>query len=186
LGGEAAEALAKLNDGPLEETAIWLLGSIEQETRRQLAWRASLIRCPTCLARFGPHSVGFSLGVSFTYFGCRICGQGRELLECPAGVTAVLDTNWTEPRSYQDGRLRINWLLERKVFDFDRVEIIQAADEEVERFVVQVGNDTDPARQPHYPQMPCWIASECRLSENTLRILGRMFGQIESRPITGA
>jgi hypothetical protein len=179
LGGEAAEALAKLNDGPLEETAMWLLGSIEQETRRQLAWRAPLIRCPTCLARFGPRSVNVSLGVSFVYFGCRVCSQSRDFLECPAGVTAVLDTGWTESRRYQDGRLYINWLLERRVFDFDRVEIIRAADEDVERLAVQVGNDTDPARRSHYPEIPCWVAPECRLSENTLRILSRMFGAVK-------
>jgi hypothetical protein len=178
LGGEAAEALAKLNDGPLQEVAVWLLGSIEQETRRQFARRASLIRCPDCLARFGPRSVNFSLGISFSYYGCRICGQSREFLECPVGAVAVLDTNWTELQSYQDSLLRINWLLSRKVFDFDRVEIVQATDEQVERLAVQVGNDTDPARRSGYGQMACRVGPACRLSENTWRILRRTFGRV--------
>jgi hypothetical protein len=34
------------------------------------------------------------------------------------------------------------------LFDFDRVEIQQATDEEVERFAVQVGNDTDELSDP--------------------------------------
>jgi hypothetical protein len=54
-----------------------------------------------------------------------------------------------------------------------------ANDEDIERFVVQVGNDTDPFRKPRYWQMTCTIGSACRLSENTLRILEKMFGRVE-------
>jgi hypothetical protein len=64
------------------------------------------------------------------------------------------------------------------LFDFDQVEIIQASDEEVERFAVQVGNDTDLVREPRYREMICKIGPECRLSENTIRILEKMFGEI--------
>jgi hypothetical protein len=79
----------------------------------------------------------------------------------------------------KEGLVRVNWLVRRELFDFDRVEIIQATDEDVERFAVQVGNDTDPVRQPHYPQMRCLVAPQCRLSENTLRILRQTFDVVE-------
>ena len=62
---------------------------------------------------------------------------------------------------------------------FDEVEIVQATDEDVERFAVQVGNDTDPKRKPRYQEMRCVVSPECRLSENSMRILERMFGAVE-------
>jgi hypothetical protein len=74
--------------------------------------------------------------------------------------------------------LQVNWLRRRNLYDFGRVEIIEATDEEVERFAVQVGNDTDEWRKPRYKQMPCIVSAQCRLSENTLRILDRMFGEV--------
>jgi hypothetical protein len=91
----------------------------------------------------------------------------------------VLDSNWAEAQSYQDGLLRINWLARRSLFDFDWVEVIQANDEDVERFAVQIGNDTDPVRDAQYPKMRCLIAPGCRLSENTLRVLRSTFGRVE-------
>jgi len=61
------------------------------------------------------------------------------------------------------------------------VNIIQATDEEVERFAVQVGNDIDPFRKPRYKEMPCLIDTDCDLSENTWRILQQMFGQVVTK-----
>jgi hypothetical protein len=74
--------------------------------------------------------------------------------------------------------LRVNWLQRRNLFDFDEVEIEQATDEAVERLAMQVGNDTDPIRRPRYPEMHCTVATTCGLSENTLRILQRTFGDV--------
>ena len=78
----------------------------------------------------------------------------------------------------QNSVLRVNWLSRRALFDFDEVEIIQATDEEVERFAVQVGNDTDPLRRSRYKWMRCVVRPPCRLSENTLRILGSIFAEV--------
>jgi arabinogalactan endo-1,4-beta-galactosidase len=74
--------------------------------------------------------------------------------------------------------LRVNWSKRRAVFDFDQVEIVAAKDEEVERFCVQVGNDMDEWRQPRYKKMTCAVTQECSLSEHTLRILRRTFGEV--------
>jgi hypothetical protein len=64
------------------------------------------------------------------------------------------------------------------MFDFDEVEIVRATDQDVERFAIQVGNDTDPIRQPRYKQMQCIISPNCDLSVNTRRILERTFGTV--------
>jgi len=55
---------------------------------------------------------------------------------------------------------------------------VQASDEEVERFAVQVGNDTDPLRRSRYKWMHCVVGPDCHLSENTLRILGSIFAEV--------
>jgi hypothetical protein len=56
---------------------------------------------------------------------------------------------------------------------------VQATDEEVERFAVQVGNDTDAIRKPRYKKMRCTVSADCQLSANTMRILKRIFGSIQ-------
>jgi hypothetical protein len=204
LGGEALThllALARAKKHHLQPTATWLVQSIGHETATRLAGHADRLRCVDCLTSCGPHSIIRVFDVSMLYYGCRICGQSREFFYCPQGVVAVLDSTWPEnqpqrgglrhktfsvadsPEIEEDtpdpGLLRVNWLARRGLFDFERVEIIQATDEDVERLAVQVGNDTDPIRQPHYAQMHCLIAPQCLLSENSLRVLRRTFGQVE-------
>jgi hypothetical protein len=181
LGGAAVEALRELagdKTNPLWQTAIWLLAGIEHETANRFARRVSDLTCPHCLARFDARPVQVSVGVSFTYYGCRICGQSREFIYHPRGIIAILDRSRTEALIHQDGVVRVNWLARRELFDFDQVELIQATDEEIERFAVQVGNDTDPFRKSRYEKMRCLIGPACQLSENTRRILRRMFGKV--------
>jgi len=61
----------------------------------------------------------------------------------------------------------------------DREPLVgQAEDEDVGRLSIQVGNDTDDFRQPHYKSMPCRVSPQCVLSENTLRILRSTFGEV--------
>jgi NADH-quinone oxidoreductase subunit J len=96
-------------------------------------------------------------------------------------IVAVLDANWPE-EAQRPGKdlLRINWLRRQTLFDFDRVEIVQATDEDVEHFMTQVTHDTDNWRRSRYRQMPCLIAPDCRLSDNTLRVLRNMFAEVKT------
>lgn len=182
LAGEAVEPLSRLAaDGvhPLRSVAMELLTYIEQETTLRFAGRLAELLCPHCLTRFRAHSIHLPWGVSFTYYGCRTCRQSQEFLEGIKRVVALLDAARPETQLRQAGTLRVNWLARPRLFDFDRVELIRASDLQVERFAVQVGNDTDPYRKPRYSQMRYRIGPECHLSENTLRILDRMFGRVE-------
>lgn len=177
-GGEGIRHLlpvAQKITSPLRPTAIRLLHAIARETETRLAHRTQQVLCPHCLTFFGSHAVQID-GTQITYYGCRTCGQSRKLW--PGRVVALLDNTDGDPLR-QNTSVRVNWLVRRELFDFHRVEIVQATDEEVERFAVQVGNDTDPFRRSHYRQMRCLINPDCRLSENTRRILQRMFGHVE-------
>lgn len=182
LGGAAVEQIKTFAAGPGDserDTAIWLLTAIEQDTTQRLAGRTAQLLCPHCLTRFGQHSVSVAWGISYSYYGCRSCHQSRELLDWPAHVIAVLDAGWGGAEHRHKNQLRVNWLKRRTLFDMTRVEIVRATDEEVERFAVQVGNDTDPYRQQRYKRVSCFIGSKCELSENTLRILRSRFGRVE-------
>jgi hypothetical protein len=135
--------------------------------------------CARCLAFFGAPYVAIPGNGDITYYGCRLCGQSLNFWE--GEIIAVLDAAMGNEPLLENGLVRINWLTRRELFDFHSVEITQAGDEDVERFAVQVGNDTDPTRQPRYQRMRCVVNPTCELSANTLRILERIFGEVESR-----
>jgi hypothetical protein len=180
LSGEAVLALQEMatnSSHVLKPIATQLLHDIGRETTKRLGGQAEHLFCSRCLTCCEARKVRLPWWQSITYYGCRICGQSREFLN--GRLIAVLDSQMETEMFKQNGVLRVNWLAQRKLFDFDEVEIVQATDEDVERFAVQVGNDTDPKRKPFYQEMRCVVSSECRLSENTRRILARMFGAVE-------
>ena len=72
-------------------------------------------------------------------------------------VALVLDRSMTIV-SQQTDILRVNWLQHRALFDFDWVEVVEVDAEDIERFAVQVGNDTDTIRKRRYPNLPCVIS----------------------------
>ncbi|MCC6444477.1 MAG: hypothetical protein IT210_13610 [Armatimonadetes bacterium] len=157
--------------------SVWILDNIARDTVWRLGWRTSRLICPYCLTHFTAVSLAWAGQTAMNYIGCRSCGQSREYIE--RTLIAILDREMAE-RHIQEGRtLRINWFLKESLFDFDTMEIVRASDEDVERFAVQVGNDTGPYRQPRYARMTCRIRAQCRLSENTLKILESLFRKVE-------
>ncbi|MFC1974834.1 hypothetical protein ACFLXQ_00370 [Chloroflexota bacterium] len=173
----------------LSPFAHQLLQDIGKQTKNQLRHRTSLVLCPHCLYRFQMHQVNISSlleKLDSTYIGCRICHQSQTYIECKTVIALLNNRESAEEQHFQDQTLRVNWLMRRKLFDFDWVEIIQATDEDVERFAVQVGNDTDPMQARRYKGMHCFVSPTCNLSENTMRILRRMFGEvrIEESPLS--
>jgi hypothetical protein len=184
IGGAAVHPLEKIGWRSdlllLSGVAIRIMKDIAQATRRQLSDRAGQLLCPRCLVHCGAHRADLPLQPDVTYYGCRACHQSREFIDCPQDVVAVLDAAWQGAQGRRGGLLCVNWLARRVLFDFDQVEIVRAKDEDVERFAVQVGNDTDPLRKPRYATMRCVVNPACGLSENTLRVLESTFGQVET------
>jgi len=184
LGGESVEVVRGYAANPLmvnHHTAIWILHHISRDTNARFAHRHPPARCARCVVTFAPRTVRISWHEHTRYMGCRQCGQTWEVLPVYQAVVATLDSRTPASRIEQGEILRVNWLAERKLFDFDRVEIIAANDEEVERFAVQVGNDTDPVRKQRYRKMACFVAPQADVSENSRRILRQMFRQVSVR-----
>jgi hypothetical protein len=181
-GGEAVPALIKklANQTKLSDLALRLLHDIEDDTTDRLAADKDRMYCRWCFFCCGPHPIIVPRlwgRVELQYYGCRRCGQSRQLYNGP--LIAVLDRGMAAEQLEDQNALRLNWLVRRALFDFDEVIITQATDEEVERFVVQVGNDTDVLRKSRYQKMVCTIVAGCDLSANTLKLLKRMFGTVE-------
>ena len=181
LGGEAIVALKPVATDKTHRlkslTGQWI-EDIARQTD-QLQNHASQLVCQLCMVRCAAHKVELSTLNSVSFFGCRECFQSQDFYEADH-IVAVLDTLMDDVS--QDGNtLRINWLRHGTLFDFDSVEIIRATDEDVERFIVQVGNDTLPARAATYKNMHCTLSDTYHLSENTLRILNKTFGHVKEK-----
>ncbi|MBE7469209.1 MAG: hypothetical protein HS114_08745 [Anaerolineales bacterium] len=186
IGAEAVptlEALAAKPEHLLNGAVRQLMQDIAADTTTRVGHQPDSFYCRRCLTRCAAHSGQVTLIKTVTYYGCRTCRQSQALLEWPGPVIAVLDSRMTEKWVAQAGTVRVNWLLHRSLFDFEAVEIVQASDEDIERFAVQVGNDTDPLRKPDYELMTCRIGLTCHLSENSLRVLRSIFGSVERGPL---
>lgn len=88
---------------------------------------------------------------------------------------AVLNEDMAEEKVMKDSVIYVNWLKRSSLFDFDRIEIVKASDYEVEKFWINVGNDTDDFRKKRYKNMPCVIDSHCQLTQNTINMLRGTF-----------
>jgi hypothetical protein len=178
LGGQVIPSLQKIrqNHQLFHPICTRMMADIGQATIERLKKIALEIWCPHCLARF--KAIEISLPEEepkLYYYGCRACGQSREILHLKEGITAILDNAGTVEQFSQGEGLTVNCLHHRSLFDFDRVEIVQATDEEVERFAVSLGNDTDKIRRACYQGMDYTISPSCELSTNTLRVLQYTF-----------
>ena len=179
-GGEVVKPLSQLareSSGEQKDTAIWLLQSISTDTHARLGAVQDRLLCPECLVRCAELWIDLPWQRDITYYGCRSCSQSRRFIDYSHHAVAVLDNTWLGHLRQQKSALRVNWFSQQIPFDFDRVEIIRATDEEIERFAVRMGNDTDSVRKPRYGQMKCTV--KCELSKNSLRVLDRIFGQVE-------
>jgi RNase P subunit RPR2 len=186
LSGSAMPTLTNITTNPdhkLRQYATALLEDIAQKIRVELLDPGEHNLCPDCLVYCGNNKIRLSQLDSITYYGCRSCGRSNEAIEWKGQIIAVLDNTTVEEQMRQHDILKVNWLIRRSLFDFDEVHIIRATDEDVERFAVQIGNDTDEVRKSRYPKMRCNVSKECQLSPNTTRILQHTFGQINTNKI---
>lgn len=109
---------------------------------------------------------------------CRVCGQTGRYEEVRK-VVAVLDSKGRSYPHQQGDILRVNWLDRKEGFDFDRVEVVAATDDDVDAFVRQTRFESDPRLQRRLPNMECVVNAECRFQRaNTLTILRQNFGSV--------
>lgn len=194
FGGKMIPHLAKItyqSKHPLRETVSHLLPIIASTTLH-LEEQQDQLLCKNCLTQCSLHKATYleykpwanifaripKPGREFhiAYYGCRVCHQSQDFYQADQ-VVAVLNNQVDNLVLQEKPILRINWIVHNTLFDFDTVEIIQATNQQVERFAVQIGNDLDSIRAGRYKKMSYMLSSNCQLSENTERILSQIFGK---------
>ncbi len=198
---EASRALARLGARaipPLLDAAT-LVGvggrkaaefaeEIARRTRRRMRGAEGSHVCPDCLCRYGLNSQ-WSWHSSPRFYACPSCFESERYIDQPGPIVAVLDGGDDGRPHRRNGVLRVNWLARARargfegqdLFDFDRVEIVRATDDEVAHFLVDVTSDTDRDRRKRYSRMECLVGPECELGENMLRQLRAVFGNVRGR-----
>ncbi len=181
LGGEVVEPLIKklYNPSPIKNTIIHLLQSIAYETKERLASKVDRLICPKCIVHVGANQVKIKNQTYITFYGCRSCYQSRDFQDFKnIKIIVVLDLNLTKDKILENETLKINWFKFKKLFDFDQIEILQASDEDVERFCIQIGNDEDLLRRKRYKKISCIIGKNCNLTQETINMLKNIFGEV--------
>ena len=162
--------------------ALHVIRTLAEESERILAGSPDRHLCPACLSHPVRHEAPAS---GIDYWGCRVCGRSRDLLDVGAGVELVVDSDPDADRDAElgerDGYLTVGWFQRRAPVDFDRVRIERASDREIEELAIELGNDPEAGRR-RYDRMTCTIAPGASVSENTRRILERTFGEVVDLP----
>jgi hypothetical protein len=180
-GGDAVQALRMLVlTGPPASQTVgrWLLQSIGFATTTRLAAIADTLLCSNCYVYCHELEILLLDELLTHYYGCRDCGRTQPLQSNLKPITVVLDDRASQLQDETEQQLRVYWFGHSRPFDFEAIEIIRATNEEIERFAMRVGNDTDRLRQARYKSLPCRVSRACGLSENTLRVLEYTFGPL--------
>ncbi len=127
-----------------------------------------LICCPI----FGHHEWD-----NITIYGCKPCDNNRELLKRLEQVVLVLDSALKEKYTLTEVQLRVNWHHYESLTEFDRLEVIDTNDYEVERWLTQLLNQSTPPQRAAYKQVTYTVHPTCTLSENTHCLLQEYFSQ---------
>ncbi len=180
--------LARVADMPVvvRRTIRDLLKLIWGRFEALYAPKADRLMCSRCLVRPGRFEMEVPHCGRLDAYGCRSCHSVADLVEQAGRLVCVLDSRSDTERIETGRDLWVNWLVAARrdrfegahLFDFDRVEIARATDDEVSHFLVDIVNDTDKLRRKRYPTMTCRVSPECDLSANTLAALKGAFGKV--------
>lgn len=157
-----------------QRTTLFELFTFLQDAEKDIL---PLLYCTRHLSRFGKHPFLFNKRTRFSYPACRICKSTFHVLKVVSAI-AVIDQNMKSKLHYTNKTLRINWLANRQLFDFDHVEIGRVEDKTVTQFCMLIGNDMDSQRVERYTNMACTLTAGAALHTNTLNILNKTFSQV--------
>ncbi len=133
--------------------------------------------CTAHLTRFTRQERDIDDVGQIPFVGCRICGTTYQVIYA-ARVVAVVDENMTSRWRISGNTLRVNWIQQQELFDFDHVEIATPDDKAVTQLCVRLSNDTDVNRPTRCRDMICDVLPAASINENTFRVLQRTFQNV--------
>ena len=157
----------------------WVVRSICHDTVSR--FRDGTFLCPQCYTHVQPRKE-----FGWLYYGCRQCGRSHDVIPVRRHVVCVLDQAENSVIVPSGPDLHLNCFAHPDGFDFDAVEVVNATDEQVERLVMSMANETDPFRRKLFARATCSVATTCPLSTNSLRLLNRTFRHVERIQRAGA
>ena len=113
-----------------------------------------------------------------TSTSCRTCKSTLYAARVQS-IVATLDEQMGPLSSVEGHQLKINWLKLNRLFDFDEVDIITASDQDIMRFCMLVGNDSDAYRIPKYARVKCTIHNADQLNTQTRTVIKRCFPMVD-------
>lgn len=136
-------------------------------------WAPAQALCGPCLTRLELYN---DASIGAQYYRCRSCHRDYvegDRWQSFGEVVAILHQKWNSASMIKGGRLYVNADKRDGLFDFDRVEIHEADDVQVERFVMAVSNDPDAQRRGR--RRRCTINPQISLSQHTANMLSDVF-----------
>lgn len=171
----AIEPLSDIVNHPVFKTekALASLNSL----KRLVLPRDGQLYCVKCVARamsfksptYNNTNIFFS--DSFFYVACRKCESNLFFSEEIRRVILVLDRNMEEDMTVDGENLVVNQLRRDQLTDFDEIRIIDADDYQVERFAMQIKNDTDDKRREWLSYTLVHLNSKLSLSQSKINML---------------
>lgn len=174
----AIEPLADIVTHPVfkSEKALSALNSL----KGLVILRDGQLYCVKCIARsktFKTPNYNSNLfySDSFLYVACRKCESNLFFSEEIQRVVLVLDRNMKEDMTVDGENLLVNQLRQEQLTDFDEIRIIDADDYQVERFAMQIKNDTDDMRREWLPLTLVHLNPKLPLSQSKINMLRDFF-----------
>lgn len=160
---------------PCQQPATLLLEKIAEISLGQKEVDTDFV-CPDCLLYFETQSLNLPADTVIDYYACPQCQQNQNPFT--GQIVALLDDQITNRQHETTEVLYINWLHRPRDFALDAVEIRQADDQTVARFMVYLKNAAAGGEIRPLKTMPCTLHHACPISENTRRILENTFGRL--------
>jgi len=172
------EPLIELLDDPDAHVAEAAHRALE----KALKPHANMLLCQSCLTQFEKKKTKLEDIGTLRLIVCRACEKASHATFNVREVVAVLDTQMAEGLVQMDDVVRVNALKRETLFDLDSVEIINASDDEIHGFCIDIGNDGDLYRRKRRKKWHCIVAGTCQPSLNTRHILEDTFRHVEFHP----
>lgn len=135
--------------------------------------------CGDCLLRI---TLCHDDAVNLAYYRCRGCRRifGSEgFLDRNHVLVAVLDRRAAIPQQVTNRHILVHVIQTQKLFDLDRVVVYDADEEQVERYVMLLQNDSDEQRRDRYARATCLVDATRPLSAHAMSILRSTFREVK-------
>lgn len=129
----------------------------------------------TRFTKYTHQDIKVGLFKNLPYYGCRICGRTIHALTDIHEVVAVLDLNMHSPAMLEDGVFEVNYIKHNDLFDFDKVEIVNASDSIFDSFTKKLALNSNQFLLKKCNEIECVIHNNCGLSPGNIEIAESIF-----------